>query len=295
MTAAGGAGGTGGGRAGTSGRAGRAAGSGDVFRLDGNTAVVTGAASGIGQAVAVRLAGAGARVVAADVDESGLAETVKLVEKASGTAAVVAPTDVSQREEVDALLATALDACGRVDVVVNVAGVMRTAPLVDLTEDELDLVLAVNLKGALFGTQAAIRAMRDAGGGGRGGSVVNVASAALDAPAAGYGAYAISKAGVAMLTRTAAVEAGEHGIRVNAVSPGFVETGMTARWFTDDEGAVDTGARDALLGAVAKRSPLGATGGPDDVAWAVLYLASPASRYVTGQILRPNGGVAMPW
>lgn len=262
-----------------------------AFRLDGRVAVVTGAGSGIGRATALRLAEAGASVVTADVDETGLAKTGELVEKAAEAPVLVVATDVSRREQVDALVAGAVGTLGRLDAMVNVAGIIRTGDLADLDEETLDLVLAANLRGVLFGTQAAIRAMRGSGGG----SIVNVTSAAIDVPAAGYGAYAISKAGVAMLTRTAAVEEGKHGIRVNAVAPGFVETAMTSRWFTAGDGTVDEEAREAYLDTVAKQSPLGVTGDPDDVAWAILYLVSDASRFMTGQILRPNGGTVMPW
>ncbi|HLF39912.1 MAG TPA: SDR family oxidoreductase [Acidimicrobiia bacterium] len=248
----------------------------DAFRLDGRVAVVTGAASGIGAATAQRLSEAGATVVGADVKDGDQ---------------VTSQTDVSDREQVDALIDRTLSEHRRLDAMVNVAGIIRTGDLVDLTEDELDLVLAVNLKGVLFGTQAAIRAMRN----GSGGSIVNVASAAIDMPAAGYGAYAMSKAAVAMLTRTAALEVGGDGIRVNALAPGFVETGMTARWFTNEEGAVDEAGRSAVLAGAARQSPLGVTGEPDDIAWAALYLVSDASRFMTGQILRPNGGVVLPW
>ncbi|MBI2168913.1 MAG: SDR family oxidoreductase [Actinobacteria bacterium] len=243
------------------------------FRLDERVAIVTGFASGIGKATAQLLAEAGATVVGADLTSNP-------------------SIDVSKREQVEALVAETVAAHTRIDVMVNVAGIMRTAELVDLAEDDLDAVLAVNLKGVLFGTQAAIRAMRDQG---TGGSIVNVTSAAIDMPAAGYGAYAISKAGVAMLTRTAAVEAGKHGIRVNAVAPGFVETAMTGRWFTSDDGVVDDTTRESFLAAVAKQSPLGMSGEPEDIAAAILYLASDASRFMTGQILRPNGGTVMPW
>lgn len=247
-----------------------------AFRLDGKVAVVTGAASGIGSAAVARLTDAGATVVGGDVRAGkGIVEA-----------------DVSRREQVDALVQHAVDAHGRLDAMVNVAGIMRTAALVDLTEESLDEVMAVNLKGTLFGVQAALRAMRELG---NGGAVVNTASAAIDAPGPSYGAYAMSKAAVAMLTRTAATEAGEFGVRVNAVAPGFVETAMTGRWWTGDDGSVDEDARQGLLEMVGKRSPLGVTGEPDDVAWAILYLVCDASRFVTGQILRPNGGMVMPW
>ncbi|HLF99806.1 MAG TPA: SDR family oxidoreductase [Acidimicrobiia bacterium] len=264
----------------------------DPFRCDSKVAVVTGAASGIGRAAAVHLASAGAQVVVADIDQTSLGLTAALI---GGATAVT--TDVADRDAMDRLVAAALDAHGRLDAMVNVAGIIRTGDLADLAEDELDTILRVNLKGVLFGTQAAILAMRPAGGGpgGGGGSIVNVTSAAIDMPAAGYGAYAISKAGVAMLTRTAAVEEGRHGIRVNAVAPGFVETAMTGRWFTGEDGRVDREAREAFLGAVAKQSPMGITGEPEDIAAAIVYLVSDASRFMTGQILRPNGGTVMPW
>lgn len=247
-----------------------------AFRLDGRVAVVTGAASGIGKAAVERLTEAGATVVGGDVQAG---------------AGIVA-TDVSQREDVEALVRHAVDGHGRLDAMVNVAGIMRTATVVDLTEESLDEVMAVNLKGTFFGVQAALRSMRELG---NGGAIVNTASAAIDAPGPDYGAYAMSKAAVAMLTRTAATEAGEFGVRVNAVAPGFVETGMTGRWWTGDDGSVDEDVRQGLLEMVGKRSALGITGEPDDIAWAVLYLVSDASRFVTGQILRPNGGMVMPW
>lgn len=246
------------------------------FRLDGRVAVVTGAASGIGKAAVERLTDAGATVVGGDVQ----------------TGDGIVATDVSQREHVEALVRHAVDEHGRLDAMVNVAGIMRTAAVVDLTEESLDEVMAVNLKGTLFGVQAALRAMRELGDGG---AIVNTTSAAIDAPGPSYGAYAMSKAAVAMLTRTAATEAGAFGVRVNAVAPGFVETAMTGRWWTGGDGSVDEDARQGLLETVGKRSPLGITGEPDDIAWAILYLVSDASRFVTGQILRPNGGMVMPW
>jgi 3-oxoacyl-[acyl-carrier protein] reductase len=247
------------------------------FRLDGRVAVVTGAASGIGRATVIALSEAGAHVVAADVDEAGLKETAAL---APGQCVTV-PTDVSRQADVDAAVERAVTEFGKLDVMANVAGIIVNNRIADTTEAELDRVLGVNLKGVLFGCQAAMRAMTG------GGSIINMASAAIDQPAPGLVSYAISKAGVAMLTRVAAQEGGRAGIRVNAVAPGFVLTPMTRRGGEERTAAVSEQMR--------RISPLGAVGQPEDIAAAVLYLASDASAFVTGQILRPNGGTAMPW
>jgi 3-oxoacyl-[acyl-carrier protein] reductase len=249
----------------------------DAFRIDGRVAVVTGAASGIGRATAIALSWAGASVVIADLDEEGLADTESQIE---GTSLVV-PTDVSRQADVDELVDRALGRFGRFDVMANVAGIIVNNRIVDTTEEELDRVLAVNLKGVFFGCRAALVAMTD------GGSIINMASAAIDQPAPGLVSYAMSKAAVAMLTRTAAQEGGKAGVRVNAVAPGYVVTPMTKR--VGEERAA------AVAEQMRRISPLGAVGEPEDIANAVLFLASDASRYITGQILRPNGGAAMPW
>lgn len=262
------------------------------FSLDGLVAVVTGAASGIGRACVVALVEGGATVVAGDVDEAGLASTVDAASGVPGDAPVLAHrTDVTVEGEVEALVARAVAEGGRIDIMVNVAGIMHDSALADLAEADLDRVLAVNLKGVLFGTRAAARRMAEGGGG----SIVNMASSGVDLPAPGLGAYAVSKAAVVMLTRTAALEWGPAGVRVNAVAPGYVPTGMTEARFRRDDGSIDEDARDGYVRMMANASPLRRTGEPADVADAVVYLASDASRFVTGQILRPNGGVTMPW
>jgi 3-oxoacyl-[acyl-carrier protein] reductase len=245
--------------------------------MDGKVCVVTGGASGIGRATAVALAGAGARVVVADVDEAGLDETVGQC----GNNAFAVPTDVRSSASINALVATAIERFRRFDVMANIAGIIGLAPLVELTEDELDRVFAVNLKGVLFGTQAALRNMRE------GGSIVNMTSTAIDQASPALAAYAMSKAAVAMLTKTAAVEGGKLGIRVNAVAPGFVLSPMTERGGPEQTAA--------MVEMMRKRSPIRATGVPEDIAAAVVYLASDDARYVTGQVLRVNGGTSMPW
>jgi 3-oxoacyl-[acyl-carrier protein] reductase len=122
-----------------------------------------------------------------------------------------------------------------------------------------------------------------------------MASAAIDTPSPGLAGYGMAKAAVVQLTRVLATEMGPLGVRANAVAPGFVETAMTSRRYTTSDGAVDEAHRRAVLDAVARSTPLRTVGRPEDIAHAVLYLASDASRFVTGQIVRPNGGVAMPW
>ena len=249
----------------------------DRFRVDGKVAVVTGAASGIGRASAVALAEAGATVVCADLDEAGLKETAAQI----GGAVTTLRTDVSREADVAALVGHAVDTHGRIDVMANVAGIIVNNRIVDTTEDELDRVLSVNLKGVFFGTKAALAAMTN------GGSIVNMASAAIDTPAPGLVSYAMSKAAVTMLTRTAAQEGGKAGVRVNAIAPGYVVTPMTKRGGEEQAAAVAE--------QMKRIAPLRTVGEPEDIADAVVFLASDASRYMTGQILRPNGGAAMPW
>ena len=239
-----------------------------AFSLDGRIAVVTGAASGIGRQTAVTFAQAGADVVVADLAEDGLEGTAEQI-RALGRTATVAPTDVSERAAVDALARAALDADGRIDVWANVAGVIRYGNVVDVPEEDLDLILSVNVKGVYWGCAAAARAMVERGTG----SIVNVASGAIDVPAPSISGYALSKAAVAQLTRTLA--------------------GMTEVHWKNPDGTVDESRRDQVFAARSAQAPLGIVGDPADMAWAMLYLAADASRFVTGQILRPNGGVAM--
>ena len=258
-----------------------------AFSLDGRTAVVTGAGSGIGQASAAALAAAGAAVYCADIDGSSAAATAAAI-VASGGSAVGLAVDVARRAEVEGLIARAVADTGRLDIQCNVAGRMSESKVLDITDDDLDVMFQVNLRGVLYGCQAAGRFMKDHGGG----SIINMASTAVLAPSPDIAVYAMTKAAVVQLTKTMSVEVGKYGIRVNAVAPGFVPTKMTSRYYTNPDGTVDEAMKEMVLTPMAKFAPLRRVGTPDDIAHAVLYLASDLSTFVTGHLLAPHGGVA---
>lgn len=250
-----------------------------AYDLSGRTAFVTGAAGGIGRASAVLLAEAGATVHCADRDPDGLHGTAALIKDRGGTAHPHV-LDVTDR----ARLAEAVRSCGRLDVLAAIAGIMHSSPVLDTRDEDLDRVLNVNFKGVLYACQEAARLMLARG---TGGSIVTMASGAVDTGGAGLLCYGAAKAAVVQLTKTLATEVGTHGIRVNAIAPGWVRTPMTDRHDREAQAHTET--------VMARMAPLGRVGEPDDIAHAVLYLASDASAFTTGQILRPNGGVAMPW
>jgi 3-oxoacyl-[acyl-carrier protein] reductase len=260
-----------------------------AFALPGRVAIVTGAGSGIGRATATLLAAAGASVVCADVDGDRAKATATAIADGGGQASA-RQVDVTRLDEVEELVA-GVAADGRVDIMANIAGIIVQGNVVDLSDDDLDRITAVNWRGVYYGCRAAARVMVAQ----RSGSIVNMSSGAIDTPAPGLSAYAMTKAAVAQLTKTLALEVAPHGVRVNAIAPGFIETAMTGRHFTNADGTIDEARREATLAPMRRMTPLGDVGQPDDIAYAVLYLCSDAARFVTGQILRPNGGVAMPW
>lgn len=262
----------------------------EAFDLSGKVAVVTGAASGIGEAAAVTFAAAGAHVALADLDEVGL-QRVHDALRRDGHRCVALRVDTRQRDELFALVARTRDEFGRVDVMANVAGVGSYGPLESVVETEVDRAFAINFKGPLFGCQAALPVMKAQGSG----SIINVSATAINTPAAGVGIYAATKAAVAMLTQTLAVEAGPYGVRVNTIAPGFTVTNFVGGHLRDEHGQRDEAAFAEYLERMRTMSPLGILGDARDQAYLLLYLASDAARFVTGQIFRVNGGQSIGW
>jgi len=255
------------------------------FTLKGKVAVITGAGSGLAQETARIFALAGARLVLADIDEAGLADTVRLL----GSAEVVTRrVDVSSRAELDDLADTAVAALAAPDVWVNGAGISFLHTLAKTDPAKAEKVVAVNMMGPYWGSVAAARVMS-----GKGGSIVNISSGGGAKPLPGIGLYGMTKAAVNSLTWTSAAEFGPLGIRVNAIAPGWIETPMSRDLFRDETGAISPVLQEKVRREMAAQSPLGMLGRPSDIAFAILYLASDASRFVTGQILAVNGGESM--
>ncbi len=245
------------------------------MRLEGKVAIVTGASSGIGQAVARLFAQEGAKVALVGRRLEALREVASQIE-AEGGVALPIQADVRLWEDVERAVREALDAFGSLQILVNNAGLTRDNLAVRMTEEEWDEVMEVNLRGTFLFCKAVFRPMRRQ----RYGKIVNTSSVVVRGNM-GQANYAASKAGVIALTRTLALEFARAGIRVNCVAPGFIETPMTA-------GLPETVKEEAL-----KRIPLGRFGKPEEVAQLHLFLASPESDYITGQIFFIDGGATV--
>ncbi len=256
------------------------------FALEERVAVITGAGSGLGQEAARVFALAGATVVAADIDEKGLAETQKL---AAPGRILTRRTDVTQKSELEALADWALAETGALDVWVNGAGISYLHATLETEQDKAERTVAVNMLGPLWGSIAAARVMGERGGG----TIVNISSGGGAKPLPGIAVYGMTKAAVNSLTWTCAAEFGPMGIRVNAIAPGWIETPMARDLFRDETGQISEELKVKVRKAMAEGSPLGILGRPSDIAYALLYLASDASRFITGQILAVNGGESM--
>ena len=247
-------------------------------RFEGKVALITGAASGIGRAVCVRLASEGARVFAMDIDHDGLAGTETLVKDAGGTVQV-GDFDVTERAQCFAAVQAAVDAFGKLDVLGNVAGIVRFSHSHEMSEEEWNLVHAVNLSGPFFMCQAAIPHLIESGG-----NIVNVASTASLIGQAYTAAYCSSKGGLTQLTRSLAMEYMKQGIRINAVAPGGTATPLVENVQLPAE--IDFALMKRYYGMRGMSQP-------EEIAAAVAFFASPDADFVTGQVLSVSGGLTM--
>jgi glucose 1-dehydrogenase len=247
------------------------------MRLRGKTAVVTGSGAGIGRAIAVRLAQEGADVVVNDIDPTGARDTLAEV-GATGRRGLVVLGDVGVPAEARRLIDEGARNFGRLDVLVNNAGVCPVAPFAAVSEADYDRVLNTNLKGAFFASQAFARHLIDSG---QPGKIIQISSVHQELPLPGSAAYCASKGGLRMMTRDLAVELGRHGITVNAIAPGAIATQGNAALLDDK----------SRLATLLKQIPLGRLGTPEEVAGLAAFLASADADYVTGSTYFIDGGL----
>lgn len=244
--------------------------------LTGKVAVVTGAAQGIGKAIALTLAQDGADIVVSDINLEKAKETAKEIEALERKALAI-QTNVAKGDDVETLAKTTLETFNKVDIIVNNAGITRDNLLMRMKDEEWDQVLEVNLKGTFYCTRAFLRSMLKQ----KSGRIVNITSVVGAMGNAGQANYSASKAGVIGFTKTIAREVASRSITVNAVAPGFIDTDMTK--------GLPEEVRKNLLNQI----PLGRLGTPQDIAEAVRFLVSEEAAYITGQIIHVNGGMLM--
>ncbi len=246
--------------------------------LKDKVAVVTGARRGMGRAHSLKLAAAGAKVVVSDISKEECEKVVEEI-KEKGGEAIAVKCDVTQKSEVDAMVQKAVDEWGTVDILVNNAGIAQFIPFLEMSEEDWDKTLEINLKGYFLCAQACAKVMAEQ----KSGAIVNIASVAMGQQGVGMANiahYCASKGGIAALTEALAVELAPKNIRVNAVAPGIIETPMIDPVKKDEEGF------DAMLG----RIPLARPGKPEEVSNAVVFLASEKSSYMTGSVIVVDGG-----
>ena len=240
------------------------------MRLQDRTAVITGGGRGLGRAIAERFLAEGAKVLLADVDAATLVKT------AEELGCLSCPTDVAEKDQIDRMVATAIEAFGHIDILVNNAGITHAAEFLDLTVEDFDRVIAVNLRSAFVASQAAARHMIPRGKG----TIVNMSSVNAVFAIPNQIPYAISKGGMNQLTKVSAMALAEYGIRVNAIGPGTILTDMGRSIMSDA----------AMEARILSRTPLGRCGEPSEVASIAAFLASDDASYLTGQTIYPDGG-----
>jgi NAD(P)-dependent dehydrogenase (short-subunit alcohol dehydrogenase family) len=249
-----------------------------AFSLKGKVAVVTGGKRGIGKAISLAFAEAGADVVVCSraIEDGELIAVAGEIEK-TGNRSLAVQADITKRADVDNLVQRTMDEFGRIDILVNNAAIYTTAPLLELPEEDWDNIMNTDLKGYYFCCQAVAARMVEQ----KKGNIINIASTSAFRAVKEDGAYSIAKAGVVMLTKVLALELASHNIRVNAIAPWWVKTRMSEPWLGDPN----------ALREIQKEAPMGRVGEPYDIVGPALFLASDASGYITGHTIAVDGGL----